>query len=152
MEVIQWIDENNLSPYLVNARLIKEWVEQQEKPHLPRRSRNIEGEEKELGKKLGNIRQDLIKPYMSLQTNEEKAEYEEKHPEIEEVIDIISELDIQCGNEKQKELAKLAREDLEKRRMLKEAKELESSYMVELSRVEDLNVENNTIETNLDEQ
>lgn len=133
LETVNWIDENNISPYLVNARLIKEWVKKQTEQHLPRRSRNIEGEEKELAKKLGNIRQDLIKPYMLLQTEEERTSYREQHPELDEVMSIISELDIQCGNKKQQELAILIKQDLEKRKALQEARKLEQEYEQQLS-------------------
>ena len=133
MEIVNWIDENNISPYLVNARLIKEWVKKQTEQHLPKRSRNIEGEEKELAKKLGNIRQDLIKPYMALQTEEERTSYMGQHPELDEVMSIISELDIQCGNKKQQELAILIRQDLEKRKALQEARKLEQEYEKQLS-------------------
>ena len=136
LETVNWIDENNISPYLVNARLIKEWVKKQTEQHLPRRSRNIEGEEKELAKKLGNIRQDLIKPYMLLQTEEERTSYREQHPELDEVMSIISELDIQCGNKKQQELAILIRQDLEKRKALQEARKLEQEYEQQLSKSE----------------
>ena len=133
LEIVNWIDENNISPYLVNARLIKEWVKKQTEQHLPKRSRNIEGEEKELAKKLGNIRQDLIKPYMALQTEEERTSYMGQHPELDEVMSIISELDIQCGNKKQQELAILIRQDLEKRKALQEARKLEQEYEKQLS-------------------
>ena len=98
------------------------------------------------------IRKRLIKPYLELKTEEEKEEFRSKHPEADEVLEIITEIDTQYGNKKQKELAILIRQDLEKRKILQEAKELESSYMTQLSKVEVLDVENNTIETNLDEQ
>ena len=133
MKIVFWIDGNNISPYLENARAIKEWVEAQEKPKLPRRSRNIEGIEKELGNKLSYIRQDLIKPYMSLETEEEREKFIERNPDTEEVIEIITSLDMQCGNAKQQELAILIRKDLEKRKALQEAKKLEQDYEQQLS-------------------
>ena len=133
MKIVSWIDENNISPYLENARAIKEWVEAQEKPKLPRRSRHIEGIEKELGNKLSYIRQDLIKPYMSLETGEEREKFIKRNPDTEEVIEIITSLDMQCGNAKQQELAILIRQDLEKRKSLQEAKKLEQDYEQQLS-------------------
>lgn len=133
MQIVSWIDENNVPPYLINAKLIRKWVEEQESPKLPRRSRNIEGIEKDLGNKLSYIRQDLIKPYMILQTEQEREEFRSKHPEIDEVLDIISELDMQCGTQKQKELAVLIRQDLEKRKALQEARKLEQDYEHQLS-------------------
>ena len=133
MQIVSWIDENNVPPYLINAKLIRKWVEEQESPKLPRRTRNIEGIEKDLGNKLSYIRQDLIKPYMILQTEQEREEFRSKHPEIDEVLEIISELDMQCGTQKQKELAVLIRQDLEKRKALKEARKLEQDYEHQLS-------------------
>ena len=70
---------------------------------------------------------------MILQTEEEREKFKEQHPEIDEVLDIISELDMQCGTKKQKELAILIRQDLEKRKALKEAKKLEQEYEHQLS-------------------
>lgn len=133
MEIINWIDENNISPYLINARDIKQWVEQNQFAKLPSRSSKAGEKERELGKKLGYIRQDLIGTYMKLQTEQEREIFREKHPEIDEVMSIISELDIQCGNAKQKELAILIRQDLEKRKALQEAKKLEKNYEEQLS-------------------
>ena len=148
LQIVNWIDENNLSPHLINARLIKEWVEKQTEHHLPRRSRNIEGEEKELAKKLGNIRQDLIKPYMLLQTKEERTSYREQHPELDEVMSIISELDLQCGNKKQQELAFLIRQDLEKRKALQEARKLEQEYEQQLSKRKTKDIEEQGVDLN----
>lgn len=133
MEIINWIDENNISPYLINARDIKQWVEQNQFAKLPSRSSKAVEEERELGKKLSYIRQDLIGTYMKLQTEQEREIFREKHPEIDEVMSIISELDIQCGNAKQKELAILIRQDLEKRKVLQEAKKLEKDYKEQLA-------------------
>ena len=133
MEIINWIDENNISPYLINARDIKQWVEQNQFAKLPSRSSKAVEEERELGKKLSYIRQDLIGTYMKLQTEQEREIFREKHPEIDEIMSIISELDIQCGNAKQKELAILIRQDLEKRKALQEAKKLEKDYKEQLA-------------------
>ena len=70
---------------------------------------------------------------MILQTEEKRKEFRENHPELEEVLEIISELDMQCGTKEQKELAILIRQDLEKRKALKEAKKLEQEYEHQLS-------------------
>ena len=151
MEIINEIDSNNIPQYLRNARAIKEWIEKSDVKKLPTSIAKDE-EEKRLGNAVCTIRRNLIKPYMELETEEEREEFRSKHPEADEVLEIITEIDTQYGNKKQKELAILIRQDLEKRKILQEAKELESSYMTQLSKVEVLDVENNTIETNLDEQ
>ena len=132
LSIVSWIDKNNISPYLINARNIKIWVQQNQFVKLPSRSSKADETEKDLARKLGNIRQDLIKPYMILQTEEERSEYREKHSELDEVLSIISELDVQCGNKKQRELAILISQDLEKRRTLQEAKKLEHKYEQQL--------------------
>lgn len=152
MQIVSWIDENNISPYLVNARAIKEWGKTQEKPKLPRRSRNVEGIEKELGNKLSYIRQDLIKPYMSLEPEEEREKFIERNPDTEEVIEIITALDMQCGNTKQQELAILIRQDLEKRRMIREARQLEASYESQLAKQTGIDTQENLKGVSLDEQ
>ncbi len=132
MEIIEEIDKNNISPYLLNAMAIKEWIEQSGGTKLPSSS-SKDTEEKRLGTALSNIRTLLIKPYMRLETEQEKEKFREKRPEIEEVLDIISELDMQCGTQKQKELAVLIRQDLEKRKALQEARKLEQDYEHQLS-------------------
>ena len=70
---------------------------------------------------------------MALKTEEEQEAFRKQHPEIDEVLDIISELDMQCGTKKQKELAALIRQDLEKRQALQEARKLEQDYEHQLS-------------------
>ena len=53
MEIINWIDENNISPYLINARDIKQWVEQNQFAKLPSRSsKAVEEEKQEITKAL----------------------------------------------------------------------------------------------------
>ncbi len=152
MQIVSWIDENNISPYLLNARSIKEWVEMQKKPRLPRRSKNIDEIENNLGKKLSNIRQCLIKPYMSLETEEEREKFIERNPDTEEVIEIITALDMQCGNAKQQELAILIRQDLEKRRMIRGARQLEASYESQLAKQTGIDAQENLKGVSLDEQ
>ena len=121
LEVINEIDENNVHPYLKNARIIKEWVEKSKTMKLPSRYSKDE-EEKRLGELANNIRKNWIKPYMSLETEAERGKFREEHPEIDEVLDIISKLDMQCGTKKQQELAILIRQDLEKEKHYKKQK------------------------------
>ncbi len=132
IEIINEIDEKNIPTHLVNARKIKEWIEQSGGTKPPSQTAKDE-EEKRLGRFLGNIRQRLIKPYMRLETEEEREKYRKVHPETDEVLDIISELDMQCGTKKGQELAILIRQDLEKRKALEEAKKLEQAYEQQLS-------------------
>ena len=82
---------------------------------------------KKLGHRLANIRRGIIKPYNELETEEEKKKYLEKHPEYEEVIETISDIDSNCGNDKQKELAKLLKEDIKKRQELRKSEKQQKS-------------------------
>lgn len=60
--------------YLINARKIKAWMEERETTKPPSRSAKELGEKK-LGTALKSIRQELIKPYIELKTEEEKEKY-----------------------------------------------------------------------------
>ncbi len=147
MEIINEIDKNNISPYLRNARAIKEWIEQLDRKKKPSQySKNKE--EKRLHSALKNIRKFLIKPYMNLKTEEEREKYREEHPEIDEVLEIISNLDMQYGTKKQKELAVLIRQDIEKRNALQEAKKLEQDYEKQLSAKKGENTQDKGVDFN----
>ncbi len=121
----------NRSAYLTNARKIKTWIEKSGGTKPPS-SKSKDEEEKRLGMALGTIRQNLIKPYMNLETEEERGKFIERNTDTEEVIKIITELDMQCGNAKKRDLAILIRKDLEKRKSLQEAKKLEQDYEQQL--------------------
>lgn len=139
LEEVQGIIGHN--EHLVNARNIKKWMEERETTKPPAIS-SSDYNEKRLGIALSNIRQKLIKPYMILQTEEERNEYREKHPELDGVLSIISELDVQCGNKKQRELAILISQDSEKRKILQEAKKLEHNYEQQLLMKKGQEIEN----------
>ena len=59
--------------------------------------------ESRLAKKLATIRNQLIKPYRNLETEEERIAYKKKHPEIDEVIEIINYIDERNPKAKRKE-------------------------------------------------
>ncbi len=132
LEIINWINENNISPYLTNARQIKTWMEER-KTTKPPSMTSKDKEEKRLATALGSIKERIIKPYLQLETKEEKAEYEMEHPEVYEIMNIINQLNMKNRTEKQKQLALLIKEDLKKRNKLQEAKELEQNYQKQLS-------------------
>lgn len=132
LSVVNWIDaEKGLYELRNTLNEIKEWVDIHSK--FPTRSQGASDTEQVLARKLAKIRTSIIKPYMVLQTEEERTSYREQHPELDEVMSTISELDIQCGNKKQQELAILIRQDLEKRKSLQEARKLEQEYEQQLS-------------------
>jgi len=92
LDIVQKIDENNISPYLKNARDIKIWMEERGTTKPPSRTAKDE-EERRLGRALHIIKQSLLKPYNSLKTEEEKEGYREKHPYIKEIMQIVEEID-----------------------------------------------------------
>ena len=125
-KIIKEIDISTSTHYL-NAQAIQEWIKCQENPKKPY-SKSKNEEEKKLGTALQNIRSQLIKPYMEKPTDEEREQFREEHPEIDAVLEIVSDIDIKYGTKKQKELAELIKRDLEKRRELDEARKLEEQY------------------------
>ena len=134
LEIVTEIDTNNISSYLRNARKIKIWIKNSGDIKPPNRKSNDE-EERYLGTALDRIRNNLIGTYIKLQTEKEKEQYVEQHPELYDVMEIISEIDNQyvSRSKKQQELAILIRKDLEKRKALQEAKKLEQDYEQQLS-------------------
>ena len=122
-EIVKWIDERNLE----NAREIKKWMEERGTTKPPA-SAAEDATEKRLGIALRSIRQKLIKQYLGLKIEEEKAKYREEHPELEEVLQIVTEIDLNSGDKKKQELAKLIRLDEEARKKVEEARKLEAQY------------------------
>ena len=126
LEIIKEIKISISTQYL-NAQRILEWIKSQEKPRKPS-AKSKNKEEKKLGIALRGIRSQLIKPYREKTTDEEREQFREEHPEIDAVLEIVSDIDIKYGTKKQKELAELIKQDLEKRRELDEARKLEEQY------------------------
>lgn len=147
LSVVNWIDTEKSFYELRNTlNEIKEWVDVHSK--FPTRSQGASDIEQFLARKLAKIRTSIIKPYMVLQTDEERTSYREQHPELDEVMSIISELDIQCGNKKQQELAILIRQDLGKRKALREARKLEQEYEKQLSKSEKKDIQEQGVDFN----
>ena len=124
-KIIKEIDISTSTHYL-NAQRILEWIKRQEKPRIPSQHSKNE-EEKKLGVDLGSVR-GLIRRYRKKTTEEEREQFREEYPEIDAVLEIVSDIDIKYGTKKQKELAELIKRDLEKRRELDEARKLEEQY------------------------
>ena len=111
MEIVRWIDENNVSRYLKNARKIKDWMQKngdQKSPSQIGKSKD----ERKLGKALSTIKQNLIKPYLKIDDEEKKQEYEIKHPELQEVMEIVYEIDKNGTQKKQREFAESIQKEL----------------------------------------
>ena len=122
-KIIKEIDISTSTHYL-NAQRILEWIKRQENPKKPSQLSENE-EEKKLSSAWSRIGIKLINPYKEKTTEEEREKFREEHPEIDAVLEIVSDIDIKYGTKKQKELAELIKRDLEKRRELDEARKLE---------------------------
>jgi len=114
---------------LKNARAIKKWMKENGTKRPPRQN-GEDIEENRLGSALSTIRQNLIKPYMKLKTEEERTKYKEDHPELEEVLEIVEEID--KNNPRRRQLNDLIEENSEKRKTLEQARGLEQGYRTEL--------------------
>ena len=125
-KIIKEIDISTSTHYL-NAQRILEWIKRQENPKKPSQLSENE-EEKKLSSAWSRIGIKLINPYKEKTTEEEREKFREEHPEIDAVLEIVSDIDIKYGTKKQKELAELIKRDLEKRRELDEARKLEEQY------------------------
>ena len=131
MSIVGEIDSKNIPTHLRKAREIKKWMDQNERMRPPAH-RSKDEEERKLGAALNSIRQYLIKPYIALETDEERIEYEENHAELEEVVHIVADIENQDTVKRRGAprvmLASLITEYWEKRAKLREAKELETQY------------------------
>ena len=83
------MDENI---YLEEAIEIKKWIDNSEEKLPPSKSSKDEIEKK-LGKELNYIRKKIVKPYLKITNEKKKESFEEKYPEIQEIIKIIGEID-----------------------------------------------------------
>ena len=92
LDIIEQIDELNVSIYLQNARGMKKWSETFGENKPPQETLKDE-DERRWGNKLHSIRDNVLKPYYMLKTEEEKAEYRRKHPDLEEIMKIVEEMD-----------------------------------------------------------
>jgi len=89
-EVMKILQEITIPTHLRNAREIIEWREKnQRKPSL----KSNDELEIRLARSLIRIKNRLTTPYTRLKTEEEREEYRKKHPELEEVMKIVDEIE-----------------------------------------------------------
>ena len=113
LKIIKWIDENNVKEdkiynvgkedriYYKNILEIKEWMRRNGATRPPRpqyKSKKtgenaVPEEEARLAYKLYCIRTELVKPYNELKNQDEKDGYKIQHPELEDVLKIVEEID-----------------------------------------------------------
>ena len=105
IQIIKSMEEKIIPTNLKASQEIQEWFEKNGETRWPSRvTKNIE--ERRLGQKLHYIKDNVIKKYVALETEEEKEEYRKKYPEIEEVMSIIANIELkikqkrECNNKK----------------------------------------------------
>ena len=86
----------------------------------------LDEEEKRLGIALNTIRMHLIKPYLKLETEEEKEQYNREHPELEKVMAIVEEID--RNNPRNKNKVKQVVKEQKSKGDLGKNKELEKDF------------------------
>ena len=89
IEIMNWVEEHTISPYLINARKIKEWMDNKNAINPPS-AHSEDQEEQILGRAYQSIKGNLIFPYEELETEDEKEKYKEKYPGIDEIVEIIN--------------------------------------------------------------
>jgi len=133
VQIIQEIDENNIPIKLKQVREVKKWMEERGTTKPPS-AKSRDKEEKEFGARLKYIRRELIKQYLELQTEVEKEAYRQAHPELEEVMQIVSDISMNSKNKQTRELAMLIKQDLALRQKVEEARKLEKAYEGQLEK------------------
>lgn len=93
LNIVKWIDKNNVSQYLRNTLEIEQWIEDTDSNKPPSMKKTASKRERRLAKNLANIRSVLIKPYKSLNTKEERKAFKQKYPDIEYIVKIIEWID-----------------------------------------------------------
>ena len=93
LNIVKWIDKNNVSQYLRNTLEIEQWIEDTDSNKPPSMKKTASKRERRLAKNLANIRSVLIKPYKSLNTKEEREAFKQKYPDIEYIVKIIEWID-----------------------------------------------------------
>ena len=94
-DVLKIIKEIKISiaTHYLNAQRILEWIKRQEIPRLPSENSQNE-EERKLRYNWNNMGTCLINPYKKKTTAEEREQFKEEHPEIDDVLKIIKEIKI----------------------------------------------------------
>lgn len=84
------------SPYYKKAKKVQEWMERNNTTKLPSKKSDNE-EEKSMSQYIPDIKHKLIKIYNNKKTDKEREEFREEHPEIDEVMQIVSEINKNCA-------------------------------------------------------
>lgn len=130
ISIVNWIDSNDLSKHLINARKVRDWMEEKNTDKPPTVvSQDLT--EKKLARAYQNAKSKLIKPFLDLETEEEQEEYKRQHPELEEVMDIVRK--IETNNPRKKCLKKAKEKRDNAREKKKEAEKLQEEIKQKLN-------------------
>lgn len=137
IEIVDTIKTNKKtkSTYLKNARDARGWMHDNDIKRSPRNKAKDE-EERSHARALSFIRYNLIKPYLNLETEEEKEKFRKEHPEIDELMLLFYSIYKNDNGKEKEELLKLILIDQQKRIQVAEAKILEKRYKEELEKQE----------------
>ena len=80
-----------LTSYLESARNIKAWIEKSGDTRPPNQH-SKDSIERKLASAFNSIKQTLIKPYLALETEEERVSFRQKRPDFDEIKAIIDEI------------------------------------------------------------
>jgi len=93
VQIMEEIEKKVISTEIIKINKIKDWIEKNNYTKYPNAS-SKNAEEKRLGDDLSRIRSRFIKPYNELKTKKEKEKYKKKHPDFDNVLKIMEEIDI----------------------------------------------------------
>lgn len=136
MQIMSEIESNKVPLKLQQVRAAKRWIIELGHEKMPSEG-SKDKEERKIGRTLSEIKDFLIMPYMMLETEEEKREFRENHPELDEILEIISEINLKYGNKNKRKLAELIILDLETRKKLEEAKKQEAECEKDINKTKE---------------
>lgn len=134
LQILNDIKEKNIPVNLKNAREIQEWM-QERNTKFPPNPESAYEDEKRLANTLNNIKYKIVKPFINLEI-EEKVKYRKEHPEIDEIMQIISGIYENSKDKRNRDFSQLIQKNTDKRQQLKKAKEKEAKLKAKLAEKE----------------
>lgn len=134
-EIEEQTGKTNVPTHLKHIRRVKFWYDEQGKKTLPKYYTPSSEEEKKLAACYRKAKDRIVKPYMKLETEEQRRAFEQKHPELPEIVFTMQGMEEQT-EDGVSQLIGLVLEYWETRGFLEEAKKLEAEYKDVLKRKE----------------
>ena len=124
LEIVKYIDETNISEYLIRARDIKSFIDEKDGTIFAMKNDKNSKESYVLAE-LRKLRKYRVIPYSVLKTEKEKEDFRKKFPDTEEIVQIVEyvEKKIKILN-----LKGLIEKDFEKREKYESVTELERRF------------------------